>query len=138
MKRYLVVANQTLGGEHLAEAVRERLVAGPCTFHVVVPATPPHDTGTWTEGEAQNIARERLDKELARFAELGAEASGEVGDADPLMAARDAALEETFDEVIVSTLPAGASRWLKLDLPHRLEKALGVPVVHLEAPAVEG
>lgn len=138
MKRYLVVANQTLGGEHLAEAVRERMAAGPSEFHVVVPATHPPDHATYTEGAAEAHSREALDKGLARLAELGAKATGEVGDADPLLAITDALREGTFDEIILSTLPAGASKWLKLDLPHRVEKAVDIPVVHLEAPAEAG
>jgi hypothetical protein len=52
MRRYLVVANQTLGGGHLVGKVRECLQDGPCGFHIVVPATPPRDHWTYTEGEA--------------------------------------------------------------------------------------
>lgn len=138
MRRYLVVANQTLGGEHLAEAVRSRLTAGPCAFHIVVPATPPQDQATWTEGQAEAVARERLEKALGRFAELGAEATGEVGDPDPLQAIRDALEGDDFQELILSTLPAGASRWLKRDLPHRVEKLFPFPVTHIEARPEEG
>ena len=133
VRRYLVVANQTLGGSHLAEAVQTRLSAGPCAFHILVPATPPQDQGTWTEGEAEAIARERLDKAIVRFGELGAEATGEVGDPDPLQAVRDALAVERYDELILSTLPSGASRWLKRDLPSRVEKAFPFPVTHIEA-----
>lgn len=137
MPRYLVVANQTLGGPHLAEAVQSRLEAGPCTFHIVVPATPPQDQGTWTEGEAEAIARERLDKAIVRFGELGGEATGEVGDPDPFQAIRDALAADRYDELILSTLPSGASRWLKRDLPSRVEKQFTIPVTHIEAPAEE-
>jgi len=52
-RSYLVVANQTLGGEHLIASVRQCMAAGPCRFHLVVPATPPSQQATWTEGEAQ-------------------------------------------------------------------------------------
>lgn len=135
MRRYLVVANQTLGGAHLAEAVQARLSAGSCVFHILVPATPPQDQGTWTEGEAEAIARERLDKGIARFGELGAEATGEVADPDPLQAIRDALAAERYEELILSTLPAGVSRWLNLDLPSRVGKQFSVPVTHIEAPA---
>jgi len=78
MKRYLVVANQTLGGEHLIERVRRFMADGPCRFHIVVPATPPGEQLTWTEGEAAAIAQARLDRGLERFRALGAEADGEV------------------------------------------------------------
>lgn len=131
MRRYLVVANQTLGGAHLTEKVRETLGAGPCSFHILVPATPPGHFATWTEGEALAVAQERLDAALIRFKDLGAEAGGEVGDPNPLQAISDALLEQTFDEIILSTLPLGASRWLKQDLPHRVERTFSIPVTHI-------
>ncbi len=130
-RRYLVVANQTLGGEHLAEKVRACLAAGPSTFHVVVPATQPRDHAVWTEGEARAIAQRRLERALERFAKMGAEAEGEVGDEQPLDAIADAMRDQDFDEVILSTLPPGLSRWLKQDLPHRVERGCGVPVTHV-------
>ena len=77
MRRYLVVANQTLGGRHLEAEIRRCLAAGPCAFHVVVPATPPHETWLWVEEEAHAIAAERLLHAIERFRELGAEVSGE-------------------------------------------------------------
>lgn len=131
MRRYLVVANQTLGGPHLIDRVRETLETGPCSFHVLVPATPPEHVATWTEGEALAVAQERLDAALSRFKELGAEVGGEVGDPNPLEAIADAMREHTFDEIILSTLPPGASRWLKQDLPHRVERSFSVPVTHV-------
>jgi hypothetical protein len=138
MGRYLVVANQTLGGEHLIARIRERMSTGPSHFHIVVPATPPSERATWTEGEAISIAQERLDRALGRLAALGADASGEVGDGDPLMAIEDALRGERFDEIILSTLPPGPSRWLKLDLPNRVRERFAVAVTHLigEAEAV--
>jgi len=133
MRRYLVVANQTLGGEPLMAQIRQLARAGPCRFHVVVPATPPRDH-TWTEGEARSIARRRLDAALARLRQLGAgvEVEGEVGDGNAMLAIEDAMRDEgPFDEIVLSTLPPGISRWLKLDLPHRVEAAFGRPVIHV-------
>lgn len=135
MRRYLVVANQTLGGEHLAEKVRACLAAGPSRFHIVVPATQPHEHAVWTEGEARAIAAQRLERALARFEELGAEAQGEIGDEDPLQAITDAVRERAFDEIILSTFPPGLSRWLRQDLPHRVERTFQVPVTHVVGEA---
>ena len=131
MRRCLVVANQTLGGSHLVDALEERMARGPCAFHVVVPAS--HGTTTWTEGEAKAHAAEQLGAALARFRALGAEVTGEVGDASPVAAASDALLAGEFDEVIVSTLPLGISRWLHQDVVHRIERATPLPVFHVEA-----
>jgi GABA permease len=130
MRSYLVVANQTLGGEHLIAKVRERMAAGPCCFHVVVPATPPSDHA-WTEGEARALAQSRLDAAVARFRELGADVDGEVGDQNPLLAIGDALRGKRFDEIMLSTLSPGASRWLKLDLPRRAADRFGIPLTHV-------
>jgi hypothetical protein len=130
-RRYLVVANQTLGGAHLADAVRERMAAGECRFHVLVPATSTAEHAVWTEGEAVALATRRLEGALSRFRELGAEADGEVGDANPLEAIGDALRESEYDEIILSTLPPGISRWLGQDLVHRVERSSEVPVTHV-------
>src|SRR5438067_9395199 len=62
------------------------------------------------------------------------DATGEVGDADPLEAANQVLETEDFDEVILSTLPAGISRWVHMDLPHRLGEKVDIPVVHVSGP----
>lgn len=133
MQRYLVVANQTLAGRHLMDEIRERIGRGTCRFHIVVPATPPHQHLTWTEGEARAIAAERLDQAMFELRDLGAEVTGEVGAERPLDAVLDAARRQEFDEIILSTLPAGPSRWLRQDLPRRAERMTGVPVTHVVA-----
>lgn len=130
MRRYLVVANQTLGGNVLVATVRERARSEPCAFHLLVPATPPRNH-PWTEGEAREVARDRLENALGLFRALGVEADGEVGDASPILAIEDVLRREAFDEIILSTLPPGLSRWLKVDLPHRVGAAFGLPVTHV-------
>jgi hypothetical protein len=132
IRRYLVVANETLGGSHLLEIVRARLRAGPCHFQILVPATPAHDRATWIEDEARATALTRLRSGLERFRELGADVDGAVGDHRPLDAISDAFRDDgPFDEIIISTLPPRRSRWLKLDLPHRVEATFRVPVTHV-------
>jgi nucleotide-binding universal stress UspA family protein len=131
MRRFLVVANQTLGGEHLAAKVKELLSEGPCHFHVLVPATAPSDLAVFTEGQAEAVAQHRLDDALARFRDLGAEADGEIGDASPFEAIADVLREQEFDGIILSTLPPGMSRWLKQDLVHRVERSFTLPLTHI-------
>jgi GABA permease len=135
MPRYLVVANRTLGGEHLLAKVRECLVAGPGEFHVLVPASHPARDFTWTEGSDRAAAEERLAEALARFRAAGATVTGEVGDAQPLDAIGDVLRREKFDEIILSTLPPGVSRWLGQDLPHRVERQFKLPTHHVVAAA---
>jgi hypothetical protein len=137
MRSYLVVGNQTLVGPELSAAIAERIAADDQVhFHVVVPATPIQDGFTWDEDKSRAAAQERLDAMLERLRAMGAVASGEVGHKDPVEAARDAIRGHPVDEVILSTLPAGISRWLGQDAPTRLKGAVTVPVVVVTAEPV--
>lgn len=144
MRRCLVLANQTLGGEQLAAAVRERAAAEEHEFYVVVPATPLHDdlvvagSGPSPDDRAYAVAQQRLDRALDEIRGLGATADGEVGPADALEAARLALLRFAADEVVVSTLPLGLSRWLRGNLPAKVEKMSQLPVTHLVGSETAG
>jgi GABA permease len=126
--RILVVANQTACGDELLEAIRARMAAGPCQFTLLVPATPPSEHATWTEGDAVAIARRRMNQALERLRAEGTEVEGVVGDSSPVRAIDDVLIEQPHDEIILSTLPSGVSRWLKKDLPHRVEQRFALPV----------
>src|SRR5438270_6004889 len=136
MRSYLVIGNVTLGSEPLADHIRQCLARGDSRFHLVVPASHPADHA-WSEGEAVAAARQRLEAALERFRQLGAEIDGEVGDSNPMLAVEDAMREGGFDEIILSTLPPGPSRWLKLDLPHRVAAKFAVPLTHVVGDAAE-
>ena len=128
MRSYLIVANQTLTSESLREAITARLADEPVRTYVVVPMSPGTGRLSWDEQESRTVAKERLDDMLERLRDMGAEADGEVGDRDPVMAVRDALRRRDVDEVIVSTLPRGLSRWLGEDVPSRLRDSVRVPV----------
>jgi hypothetical protein len=130
MRRYLIVANRTLAGDHLVRTVRDLNERREASFYIVVPATPPQDH-TWTDGEARAIAQARLDAAIKLLSDVGVDAEGEVGDERPTYAIQDVLAKREIDEIIVSTLPPGASRWLKRDLPHRIEVEFGLPVTHV-------
>jgi hypothetical protein len=145
MSKCLIVANQTLGGLALIEAVRERIASGT-TFHVVVPATPSaylrwaqHSEASGGEivpdAHGHRYAQRRLERELERLRALGADVDGEVGSVHPLKAVTDALEREPFDEIIVSTLPTGMSRWLKMDLTDRVARHFDGPVAHVVGAA---
>jgi hypothetical protein len=129
----LVVAHQTAAGQELLAAVRERAARSSAKFHLVVPRQPhglhkavdPIEAG---EAEARAVLEDALPK-LSSAA--GGEVTGSIGDPEPLMAIQDAVNLGSYDEIIVSTLPLGISRWLKLDLISKA-KALGLPVTHVE------
>lgn len=131
MKRVLIVANRTAGGRHLRDEVKRRVAREPHSFFLVVPPSPPHHTMTFTEGEALAEARERLERALASLRELGADIEGIVGVSRPMDAVAEVLWTRSFDEIIVSTLPHAISRWLRIDLPHRVEKRFGIPVTHV-------
>jgi len=136
-RRILIVANQTATGPHLKKIVSERMAEGPCTFLLLVPATPPKGTWTFTDAEVLETARDRMDQALAGFEGLSAEVEGRVEEGGPLEAVAaylDSGRYETdspIDEIILSTLPAGLSRWLKQDLPHRIARRHEIPVTHV-------
>jgi hypothetical protein len=130
MRSYLVVGNQTLDSPELAEAIRERVANEPtAAFYLVVPATKAGGGRlTWDEDQAREAAQERLTATLNRLHAIGVVAAGEVGCDDPIQATRDALRHRTVDEVILSTLPPGISRWLGQDIPSKLKGSIQEPV----------
>jgi hypothetical protein len=135
MSTYLVVAHRTLVEDHLLDHVRALCAAGDCAFHLVVPVTHPRDHA-WSDGEVDGIAGRRLEEGMAAFADIGATVTGEVGDANPVYAVATALRTSVVDDwagIIVSTLPAGVSRWLGLDVVSRLKRDFDLPVTHLVA-----
>ena len=131
--RYLVVANQTLGGAALTARLRQCLAKGPCTFHVLVPANVDQEGWIHDDDSDLALAQQRLETALEHFGALGADVSGEVGDVSAVDAINDVLRRQDFDEIILSTLPPGVSRWLRLDLPSRVERSVSIPVTHVVA-----
>ncbi|HEY1275835.1 MAG TPA: hypothetical protein VGF25_13035 [Thermoleophilaceae bacterium] len=122
----LVMANVTATSDELLDALRQRAARGTCGFTLLVPAT-----GGGREG--REAARVVLDTALERLREAELEVEGTVGDPDPIAAVHEVWDPMRYDEVIISTLPTDSSRWLALDLPHRIEKLTSVPVQHVVA-----
>jgi hypothetical protein len=127
--KLLVVANRTADSDEVHAALVERAQDGPIDVTLLAPAVwevvDPH-------GGRQSAWR-RLNAALTRLAAAGITARGVVGDADPFAAVQDVWDAERFDEVIVATLPHHLSRWLRLDLPHRVEQLTGRPTRHVIA-----
>lgn len=131
MKEVLVIANRTLGGAKLLEAVRERASSGDVRFRLVVPQTKPSAGLVIYDEAVRESAQVRVDLALSAVAAEGIEATGEVGDQDPFMATMDAIAAHRPDEIILSTHPAARSGWLRRDLLERIESATGLPVHHI-------
>jgi hypothetical protein len=134
VRRYLVVAHQTLSAPELLDALRDRLAEGPCTFHLVVPEYHGGHGLTWTDGQARADAKRHLEEARLRFIQEGLAVTGEVGDANPVDAVAEVLRRDGSDayfEVIVSTLPIGISKWLHLDAPTRIQRNSNLPVRHV-------
>jgi hypothetical protein len=130
MARILVVANRTAESPDLLEALKSR--GDGNEFVLVVPASG-HGLEKAADPDAARVHTEpHLRKALEKLRAEGLRIEGIVGDGDPLAAVQDAVNFGHFDEVIVSTLPVRASKWLKLDLPTRVGRATGLPVSHVE------
>ena len=123
--RILVVAHRTAATPRLIEHVRARAQQGECAFVLLVPR-PYWDPDTEEASDVLELAIPLLEEAA------GGQVGALVGNSDPFIAVRDAIEHEPFDELIVSTLPERVSRWLKHDLPHRLEQ-FGLPVTTVTA-----
>lgn len=134
MHHYLVVANQTLKQPELKEKIRDCVDAGPCDFFLLVPATRTHGPVQWTPADANALARRRLTSALERFRALGADVAGEVGDPSPVVAIGAVLRRRSFDALILSTLPAGPSQWLRRDVPARIARLFKIPVELVTPP----
>ncbi len=131
MPYYLVLANETIGGAKLLQTIRDLAADGDAHFHVVVPLTRPRHGNVIYDEAVRDGAQVRVDLALAFMREEGIDGTGEVGDGDPFNAVMDVLRERRIDEIIVSTLPAASSGWLRRDLIERLEEASGRPVHHI-------
>jgi hypothetical protein len=132
--RVLIVAHKTAATPALLDAVRERASRGPCRFTLLVPNVT-HGLHRVVDPEDQAPAETEAVLELALpllEEAAGGPVEGKVGDAEPLAAIQDALNLDGYDEVILSTLPARVSRWLRLDLPSKVA-GLGVPVTTVTA-----
>lgn len=148
MARYVVVANRTLAGDALSAHLGGLIASdGDAQFRAIVPVVLPSPAAfevggamggiavVDTEGRAFALssAQDRLDELLTWFRAVGVPASGEVVFGDPVPVVESIVSDGEVAEVIVSTLPAGFSRWLRMDLPQRLRRRVTVPVTVLEA-----
>ncbi len=131
-KRVLVLANETIGGKNLLDRVKAIAASDDnVRFHVVVPQTRPRHGNIIYDDVVRDSAQVRVDLALEFMRDEGIRGSGEVGDGDPFNAAMDAVAERGIDEILVSTLPATSSGWLRRDLIERLQEASGLPVEHV-------
>jgi hypothetical protein len=132
VRRILVVANETVGGDELFAAITERAEGVDEEVLVVCPAlNSPLRTWVSDEDGARAAAQGRLDSTLARLAAAGVDARGEVGDGDPLQAIDDALRTFGADEIVISTHPVGRSNWLERGVVSGAKERFDVPIRHV-------
>lgn len=127
--RVLVVAHRTAATPLLINAVRARARRSDCAFVLLVPR-PYWDPDTDEASATLELAIPLLEEAV------GAHVAGVIGDADPFVAVRDAVTRLNIDEIVISTLPARVSHWLRRDLPRRVEE-FGLPVTVVTAQQSE-
>ena len=131
-RRILVVANETVGGSTLRECILSKSEGHRAKVLIVTPAlNSPLKHWVSDEDDARAAAQQRLDASLARLAEQGVPARGEVGDAEPLQAIEDALRTFGADEMIISTHPEGRSHWLEQGLVTKARERFAVPITHV-------
>jgi hypothetical protein len=131
-RRILVIANETVAGHTLRSMILERSLDVREEVLVVTPAlNSPLRHWVSDEDGARAAAQERLDASLAKLAEAGVQARGEVGDGDPLQAMEDALRTFGADEIIISTHPEGRSNWLERGVVTKARERFAVPITHV-------
>jgi hypothetical protein len=139
MRTVLVVANETIGGRPLIEAVRRKAGEEETRFVLCVPQTRPRAGYVVYDDAVFDAAQARVDLALGFVRSEGIDAVGEVGDPDPYAATMDAVREYDPDSIIISTYPEARSGWQRRDLIDRIRQASGLDVEHVVAdPDSEG
>ena len=131
MRTVLVIANETLGGKPLIDAVLEKASEDDTRVVICVPRTQPRHGNVIYDEMVYDAAQIRIDLARGFLRQRQVDAFGDVGDPDPYTATMDAVAEWHPDEIVVSTFPAQASGWLRRDLIERIEDATGLPVTHI-------
>jgi hypothetical protein len=131
-RKLLVVANETLTGDELLDAVRAKVGESDTLVVVIAPVNTPREGYVVYDNTRRAAAGRRLDRTLTGFREAGIAAAGHVVDNDPLAAVKDAIAIEEPDELIVSTHPDATSGWRRRNLLEEIRKAAGpIPVEHV-------
>ena len=134
--RIVVVANETVGGRALIDAVKKHAEEAhernePFDVFVVCPQNQPKSGYVIYEDSVRSAAENRLETTLAQLREIGIQAEGEVMDPDPFAATTDAVDHFGADQIIISTHPETRSGWLRKHLVDRVKEETGLPVEHV-------
>ena len=131
-RKLLVVANETLTGDELIDAVRAKVADSDAIVVVIAPVNAPREGYVVYDDTRRAASGRRVERTLSRLREAGIAATGHVVDHEPLTAVKDAIELEEPDELIVSTHPEATSGWRRRNLLEEIRKAAGpIPVEHV-------
>ena len=139
-RHLLVIANETVAGRSLIEAIERRRKDGSVRVTVITPVNQPREGYVVYEDTRRAAAGRRLEKTLEALRSAGIPATGHVVETDPVAATRDAlaTLEPPPDEIVVSTHPRQRSGWLRKNVVERIKDAAGgLPVEHVVVDLTE-
>jgi hypothetical protein len=126
----IAVVTPAFGSEEALAALAQEVDGVPTEVRLVAPAVevnPLHHTlGDVDEPRVE--ARERLEKALVAVRATGLEASGEVGDPDPVQAAQDALLVRPAEEVLIFCHADDCCDWYEGGLWRHAEESLAPPL----------
>src|SRR5919108_518456 len=131
MKRILVVANETVAGRALIDAVKRHADQGDVRVHVICPQNEPKHGYVIHDHHIREAAENRLQMTVAQLEDEGLEAIGQVMHPDPFTAIQNAVQFYAPDEIVISTFPETRSGWLRADLVGRVSATTSTPVEHV-------
>lgn len=120
-KHLLVVGSQTIDAPELVAWIKREADRQPVHVTLLVPATDA----------MRDEVRARLQRAAERLGQAGIETEQLLGDGDPVVAVQEAWNPARYDEVIVSTFAAPVSKWMQIDVPHRIQKLTDCEVHHV-------
>src|SRR5688500_13850710 len=132
--RIVILANEVIGDQALVREIARHTEGRPARVRIVAPALvkSPLDLAAGDVDDEIEDARRRLEASIAAFAQSGIDATGDIGEADPVLALEDALRLFPADEVIVVAHPRERATWLEQDVVERARREVDVPVTVIE------
>lgn len=130
--RILVLANETVAGRELREKILQIVQGRVADVHVLAPALSSRFRYFMSDVDGPRArARERLEQSLEMLDRAGVDATGSVGDANPVRAFEDVLVMFVPDHVVISTHPPGRSNWLEKGVVEQVSRLTDAPVEHV-------
>jgi hypothetical protein len=132
--RIVILANEVIGDQALVREIVRHVEGRPTQIRIVAPALvkSPLDLAAGDVDDEIDDARRRLEASIAAFDQSGIEATGDVGEADPVLALEDALRLFPAGEVVIIAHPGERATWLEQDVVERARREVDVPITVIE------